>query len=377
MNKIVLENLCRLRSENLFNAFSDNTNRHKIVVKDGEGTTAYYFSAPFRSEEDEIVIAEFHDKDRAQFMYGTSCSVTVKDIIKIRNENTEVNIDIPKSHEWYRVGRDILCGNTRISPTLNGISIRSPIACGDSVDVIVTTENMFGELKCNSKYFAFMEQKFVPSFTVSPIGVRSGDRIGALLLSVYPGKAAGEYRLSFSAPDIGGEMCAEFNMYEQKLIQDTTVESARPNENNAYGTTAFVGHSDTFGAQQLYLKFNYPMIDDFGREPISSIKLYLPVLGGDMPTLEALHMDSRFCSFGSVWNKRIKPSEKRLPVKYHNGFCCIDLSNAMIDAFGRLKFSNGFHLRTYGDAIGYCALATGDSHLFPSIFEVRWTENQK
>jgi len=371
MNETVYEILHKLRGGESFEALADDVNRHKLIVNENGGCTAYYFSVPIKNTDNDDNVAVFRDKDGTPFMSGTSCNVRIGKAIVFEGINTQIGVTIPGTDKWCLVGQDVICGNTRISPTLNGVALRRPISRGETFDVIISTEDSSAELRCNSKYFAFMKQHFVPSFVVSPIGVRNGEKVGSLLLSARPGKVAGEYRLTFTSPDTYGEMYAEFNMHEQKLIQDTTVESARPDENNAYGTTAFIGHSEMFGAQQLYLEFNYPMIGDFGREHISSIKLYLPVLGGDMPPLEALHMDNRFCSFGSVWNKRIKPSDKHLPVTYYGGFCCVDLTEVMTDGACKLKFSNGFHLRARKESNGYCALATGDSHLFPPVLEVR------
>lgn len=376
MNEIAHEILSKLHGERVIEANEDTANRHRLFIKENGGVSAYHFSVPIRKEADGNGFGEFYDADGSHIMNGTNCRVIIKDTITMVSGDTKICIDVPHMHEWCRVGKDIICGNVKITPTLNGICMHCRVGLGETFAVSIATENTYEEHQYNSKYFAFMKQKFVPSFTVSPIGVKGDESFGALLLTAYKEKEAGRYHLTFTSPDTSGEMFVEFNMYEPKLIQDTTVESAHPDENNAYGVAAFVGHSDIFGAQQLYMKFNYPMLGDLGKERISNIKLYLPILGGDMPPLEALHMDNRFCSFGSVWNKRIKPSDQYLPVKYHNGFCCIDLSEAMIDRTGRLKFSNGFHLRADRDSVGYCSLATGDSHLFPSVLEVRCVENQ-
>lgn len=376
MNEIAHETLSRLRTEHIIEANEDAANRYRLFINENGGVTSYYFSSPIRRYSDCNGFGVFFDADSSHTMYGTNCCVTIKDTIKLTDGDTEISIDIPNHHQWYRSQGDIICGNVKITPTLNGICMRCPIGVGETFDVCLTAENVSGGLQHNSKYFALMKQQFVPGITISPIGVKNDETVGALLLTVHQDKDSKRYRLSFTSQDISGEMCVEFNMYEQKLIQDTTVESARPDENNAYGVVAFLGHSDEFETQQLYLKFNYPMLSDLGKERISSIRLYLPVLGGDMPPLEALHMDKRFCSFGSVWNKRINPSDQYLPVKYHKGFICIELTEVMVDRMGKLRFSNGIHLRVQRNSVEYCSFATGDSQLYPPVLEVRCWENK-
>ena len=49
----------------------------------------------------------------------------------------------------------------------------------------------------------------------------------------------------------------EVNSYEHKAVQDTTVESATPQKNNAFGGVAFVGNSKIFGEQWLYSKIDF------------------------------------------------------------------------------------------------------------------------
>ena len=369
--------LQHLRGDDNIAEIKDESSRHKITFDEKHGFCAYYFSVPIRDGENNIVSSDFSSDGEKHCLRGTSGIITVDTAVTFEAADTRIHVTFSDAEEWYRAGRDIVCRDMKLSPTLNGVVLHKYIRRGGTTELYISAAHHTGDIRANSKYFALMKQRFVPQFSVSAIGVQSDNKFGALLLDDYTLEADGKYKLTFYSPDTDGEMCIEFNMHEQKLVQDTTVESAHPGENNAFGTTAFIGHSDTFGAQQFYLKFNYPALGDLAKTRITSVRLYMPVLGGSMPPVEALHMDNRFCSFGSTWNKRVKPSGRILPVTYQNGFCCVDLSNVMIDGAGLLRFSNGFHLRTCRDSVGYSVLATGDSHLFPPVLEVHYEEINK
>ncbi|MBP3395493.1 MAG: hypothetical protein J6M38_13305 [Lentisphaeria bacterium] len=213
-----------------------------------------------------------------------------------------------------------------------------------------------------------MKHKFQPVFTASSLCYQTADHVASPLIleNVFDAQLK-KYRLTIrSTENADGEMSFEMNMYESKIIQDTTVESAHPDENNAFGSTAFIGNSELFGEQQLYIKFDYPRFTEMKNKHLVGIRLWLPILCGSTP-LEAYEMDTRFCSFGSTWNKRIPPSSRKLPLTQRREFCCVDLSEIMIDQNGRLLFSNGLLLRAVSGFAGYCTLSTGDNYDTPVV----------
>lgn len=109
------------------------------------------------------------------------------------------------------------------------------------------------ELKYNEKYFSFMSGDITPIFTVSVIGDRSIEDFtpGSIILNT---KAIDErpYEICIESSDRIKTVEIECNMYEQKLMLDTTVENRRPDENNLYGASALIGSGKEFGEQWLF-----------------------------------------------------------------------------------------------------------------------------
>ena len=73
-------------------------------------------------------------------------------------------------------------------------------------------------------------------------------------------------------------MLFEANLYESKQIQDTTVESANPEVNNAFGGTAFIGNTTEFGEQWLYSRPDYSKFSELTDRQIIKAVLHMPKL---------------------------------------------------------------------------------------------------
>lgn len=376
MKNIAENSLGALRREANPNHTGDLLVRHCVTVHERDVTAAYYFSAPIRTEVGaKLLEMQWNSMPDGVFVHhGTGCSVYVReDSILFRTQSDTVRVRLPGNQGWRSTGMELIGEDTKLTCTLNGIVIHKCEKAGKRFAVTVTPAYLGYGRRANSKCFAIMKHTYQPIFTASALCHTAQDNtVSPLVMETAFDARIKKYRLAFfSTGECDGVMQLELNMYEPKVIQDTTVESAHPDENNAFGSVAFVGNSELFGEQKLYIKFDYPRFSEMKNKHLVSIRLWLPILCGSRP-LEAYAMHNRFCSFGSTWNKQIKHGGRKLPLTQRQDFCCVDLSDRMIDKQGRLLFSNGLLLQAVPGFEGYCALATGDNYSTPVILECRY-----
>ena len=371
-----VEAICALRGELCLDISEELHSRYCVNVREKEATVSYYFSAPIRAlTGGPLLNMEWLCEEDDVFVHHASgCSVYVRaDSILFKSPSDTVRVQFSASEKWSCKGKELVGEKVRLECTLNGIGVRIFGEKKEQVAVCVTPSCLDYDTRVNSKFFAIMKSKFHPVFTVSILGSSlEGGVLAPLVLKSQFHKSIKKYRISTSVPDTcAGDVWMEMNMYEPKLLQDTTVESASPKENNAFGSVAFVGYSDVFDEQQLYIKFDYSRFTEMKHKHLVGVRLWLPLLSSQS-TLEAYAMNTRFCSFGSTWNRRVPHSKVKLPVVQKKDFCCVDLSQTMIDASGRLKFSNGLLLKAAGGEGMVCILTTGDNYMAPPILEFKY-----
>ncbi|MEE1075428.1 MAG: hypothetical protein U0K93_08115, partial [Acutalibacteraceae bacterium] len=180
--------------------------------------------------------------------------------------------------------------------------------------------------------------------------------------------------LSFIHRDIKAEyIFYEINMHEEKLFQDTTVESSNPKDNNAFGGTAFLGHTDMFGEQWLYSRAEISALSELFEKHIIEATLHIPELSNLGAPLSANRVSARFCSFGSNWNNKITASAKMSDIKLDNGYYSIDVSDLMINKINdRLIKSEGLIINRKAGHTGFSVVSTGDSFYAPQILEIKF-----
>jgi hypothetical protein len=172
---------------------------------------------------------------------------------------------------------------------------------------------------------------------------------------------------------IGNAVMFEINLYEPKLFQDTTVESKNPGENNAFGSTAFIGDSETFGEQWLYSRLDYSKISEVVGREIRKVILHIPQYNDSRVALDVFTPVQRFCSFGSTWDNKIayaaKTAESSAMQRYHN----LDLTALLTDRRNHsFIMPEGLVLKSKIKGSGYAAVATGDNYFTPQILEINY-----
>ena len=369
-----LETIKRIRGEKTVYAEPMKGNRHVLLVHEREGEAAYCFSAPLRSKaEGGSAFGFFPTSDGGFRMEATDGNVKVKgDMLLFERPDSTVCVRLPHTCGWQEDGEALVGGDIRLTPTTGGVVVHKTLDAGEPFTFRVVPSDLSLGVRSNSKYFALMEEKYVPSFVIAGIGVFDrGAACHALSVShVFEGTG---YAVTVEGTEASrGELVFELNWYEHKLLQDTTVEANRPRENNAFGGVAFVGRSDTFGEQRLYLKLDYVMLNEFQNKKLKSARLYLTVLGGENRALEAFVMEKRFCSFGSTWKEKVGYGKRQLSVCIEDGLCGIDLGPVLIGRTGALKNSYGLLLRGTEGTQGCLAIATGDSYAYPAVLELRY-----
>lgn len=162
----------------------------------------------------------------------------------------------------------------------------------------------------------------------------------------------------------------EINLYEPKLIQDTTVESVRPQENNVFGNMAFIGRNKSVGMQILYSRFDFGRIDRAHQQNMARVLMHIPYYtsGNDLKISAPFR---RFCSFGSNWGNKMPFEDYAVPVTRSAGYFTLDISSHLIDKNGRFMLNTGIVIGPkYKD--GITVLATADNYITPQIIEIQY-----
>ena len=371
MDNSVLDVVRHLRGEENLTINRANANRYRIVLNEQDGNqTAYYFSAPI-----------YHSADRTPaslrftgsgMLRGTNGMISVSgSTIVFTKERDKIYCDFPAG-PLQRTGEIMTGEGIEIHPTLNGVAVK--LSCGgEGATIRIRTERPFWHIRANSKYFALMEEPFRPLLVLSGIGAfgDTGNLCGG-------GKMAFQkvYDQEFtvwicSTSDDRRTLWLEMNLYEPKLFLDTTVESRHPSENNAYGSTAFLGSTFSYGNQWLYTRPDYTILDDVQSRELQQAQLYVPIYGGTGAVLTGVTLSRRFCSFGSTWENKVGTeksfAESRASGQYH----VLDLTSILIDPQSRMLCQpDGWVLRAKGG--GYTAVSTGDSSFSPQILAVHF-----
>lgn len=212
-------------------------------------------------------------------------------------------------------------------------------------------------------------------------------------------------------------------MYEPKLIQDTTVESANPYENNAFGGIAFIGNTKEYGEQWVYSRADIDKISVFIGRTVNRAVLHIPRLCGEL-SMEALRLTKRFCSFGANWDNKITDSDSLIKAELNKDYYTVDVtdiissdkprtiikqkvdSEAVFRAVFKIRFRTVFkilfktnseqfskfssksnleqssklsseqssesYLKTRSEISGFTAVATGDSYFMPQVLEINF-----
>ena len=191
-----------------------------------------------------------------------------------------------------------------------------------------------------------MKEKFLPFVTVNCVYVTDGSEsnIASAELAMKKHSELQYWLRMTSTVENASMLNWEINLYEPKLMQDTTVESRRPNENNVYGNVAFIGHSPAHGVQYLYSRFDFSKIKVNVEKRMKRVLRCVPYyMAGDQEFRIAAPFQ-RFCSFGSNWEN--KASADTIGASWWRSNKCFvfDLTHHLLTNEGKFKENNGIVL---------------------------------
>ena len=353
-----------------------NSNRYRLVVQESNGTkTAYYFSTPIYSRRTRKMIdVKFQSNGDAIFSTGSNTNITVSKNVLIENAEGSCSIELSQNCNLIS-SQKVRCGSMVLIPTTNGVAFKCALKTNEKATFTIEVGQPFLNVRANDRCFALMKERFRPFVVFSCIGTvdTSGNVIAPAKIE-YQKLTDRHYRIAiFSTSPLAQSVLFEANLYENKLFQDTTVESMNPSTNNAFGSVGFIGNSSAYGEQWLYTRLDYSRIPEIMDKRIQKAVLNMPKLNQSKVEFSAYKVSARFCSFGSNWDNKIPGETPVSDSSSQNGYQSLDFTSLLID--GRTKTitkSEGLILKPKVKGSGFSVIATGDSYLAPQIMEINF-----
>lgn len=353
-----------------------NSNRYRLVVQESNRTkTAYYFSTPIYSRRTRKMIdVKFQSNGDAIFSTGSNTNITVSRNVLIENAEGSCSIELSQNCNLIS-SQKVRCGSMVLIPTTNGVAFKCALKTNEKATFTIEVGQPFLNVRANDRCFALMKERFRPFVVFSCIGTvdTSGNVIAPAKIE-YQKLTDRHYRIAiFSTSPLAQSVLFEANLYENKLFQDTTVESMNPSTNNAFGSVGFIGNSSAYGEQWLYTRLDYSRIPEIMDKRIQKAVLHMPKLNQSKVEFSAYKVSARFCSFGSNWNNKIPGETPVSDSSSQNGYQSLDFTSLLID--GRTKTitkSEGLILKPKVKGSGFSVIATGDSYLAPQIMEINF-----
>ncbi len=149
--------------------------------------------------------------------------------------------------------QEVYFGSNVIIPTTNGIAMKCNARGNEKISFTVEVGQPFWRVRVNDRCFAIMRKRFRLFVVFSCIGsLDSAGNVIAPARMEYKRLADKKYRITVSATSpLAQSVLFEGSLYENKLSQDTTVESKNPSVNNAFGSVGFTGNTSMYGEQWL------------------------------------------------------------------------------------------------------------------------------
>lgn len=368
----VLSEIIKLRNGIIPTIDYHNSNRYRVVVSEKNvSKTAYCFSVPvYNNNSRRLINLNFHKTEGGLVFHGSDAEITMGQDIVLKNKNGFCRI----SNSMYSASgteKNIRHSDTEIFPTLNGICFKALCTRHQSYDINLLLDRAFMNVRAIDRVFSLMSDEFRPFVTISCIGVQDAEgRFIAPCELDYQKVSDTEYIIHIGHNESCGKVLMfEINLYEEKLFHDTTVESKHPNLNNAYGTTAFIGHTPFYGEQWLYSRPDFSRLPELYDKQIIKAVLHIPRYAGQCG-LTAYSLATRFCSFGSTWENKIPSVQELAKIYSVNGYQSLNITKLIADESGYLNPFEGFILKPNERKSDFSMLSTGDSFFAPQILEV-------
>lgn len=336
----------------------NNTNPYRLSIATDDGMNAYYGSVPLYSKDNILLNPKWSKTDYGARFDGVNARVECfNEKVVLRNGGGSVEID------FYD---DVL-----LEPTYNGVMVR----CDFGKTKLTVKAQKPMNIYDNGCCFALMQGDNAPFLTISCLyGCNGKEKHPIYAHSEETGAAVRNVVIN-GKPDTTA-LFFEINLYAPKIIFDTTVSSAEPTKNNAYGGVAFLGQTEEFGEQSLYTRFDCAQFWDLNFYKVKEANLYLPAYGGDRTNgenafLSLNDLDFPWCSFGTTWENKVNPSAILSEIRKQLKYEVADVTDIIKRIITRKE------LRDFGTVIkasrgyGYRILSTGDNYYRPQILEIK------
>ncbi len=353
-----------------------NSNRYRLVVQESDGTkTAYYFSTPIYSRRTRKMIdVKFRSNGAAIFSSGSNTNITVSRNVLMENAEGSCSIELPQNCNLIS-SQEVHCGSMVLIPTTNGVAFKCALKTNEKATFTIEVGQPFLNVRANDKCFALMKERFRPFVVFSCVG--SVDATGNVIAPAkieYQKLTDKRYKIAISSMSpLAQSVLFEANLYENKLFQDTTVESMNPSTNNSFGSVGFIGNSSAYGEQWLYSRLDYSRIPEIMDKRINKAVLHMPKLNQSKVEFSAYKVSARFCSFGSNWDNKIPGETPVSDSSSQSGYQSLDFTSLLVDSRTKtITKSEGLILKPKVKGSGFSAIATGDSYLAPQIMEINF-----
>ncbi len=353
-----------------------NSNRYRLVVRENNGTkTAYYFSTPiYNRTSRKMIDLKFQSNGDAIYLTGSNTNITVFGNVKMENAEGSCVIALPNQCRLVST-QEVHFGDIVLMPSANGVAMKCAIRPNEKSTFVIDAKQSFLNVRANDRCVALMRERFKPFAVFSCIG--SGDAAGNIIAPAkieYQILTDKRYIIAVSATSpLAQYVLFEANLYENKLFQDTTVESMNPSTNNAFGSVGFIGNTSAYGEQWLYSRLDYSKMPELMDKPIHKAVLHMPKLNQSNVELSAYKVSARFCSFGSNWNNKISGNTPVSNSSFHSGYQSLDVTSLLVDQQTKTVVqSEGLVLKPKIKGAGFSVIATGDSCFAPQILEMNY-----
>lgn len=372
----VLGEIAKLRNGSPIIIDYHNSNRYCLVVQENNGSkTVYYFSTPiYNRRTRKMIDIKFQSNGGTVYSTGSNTNITITNCVLMENEEGSCKIALPQNTSLFSA-QEAHSGNVILFPTANGVALKCSVNNNEKCSFIVDVGQPFLNVRANDKCFALMKERFKPFVVFSCVG--SVDATGNVIAPAkieYQKLSDKRYRITISSMSpLAQSVLFEANLYENKLFQDTTVESMNPSTNNAFGSVGFIGNSSAYGEQWLYSRLDYSRISEIMDKRINKAVLHMPKLNQSKVEFSAYKVSARFCSFGSTWDNKIPGETPVSDSSSESGYQSLDFTSLLVDSRTKtITKSEGLILKPKIKGSGFSAIATGDSYLAPQIMEINF-----
>ncbi len=365
-----------LRNGKSFLINTENSNRYRIIAKDGLVHTAYCFSTPIYNIDSKRLVCLRFDKMPGRYVYkGSNGTMTVcKNRCVLENREGKTVLLFDDSPAIFGINEE---GKASIvvAPTMNGFRF---IVKEKRLKFLLKSETSQYGISFNSGCFCVMRERFIPFMSIATLYASNDGGVFAPVEIKYSQKEPQIYEMELSHDLQNGVFTFEVNLYEPKLFQDTTVESLNPNKNNAFGAVGFIGKTKQYGEQWLYSRPDFSKMTDLSSDRVDKVLLHIPIFNESNENADVYIPQHRFCSFGSTWNKKVNSSGKVTTSNNSGRYISVDATSMFTNRFDQtLIYNEGLILKKPKGKNNFIAISTGDCYSAPQILEIKFKNQYK